>query len=142
MVEEEENARLLKLMRTLARRRDDASRKAMYRALLHAKLFVPTEPHPERPSETRFSEDAPLHGKPVYVAFTSLGALRLWDPQSSAHTEMQGSELFPMLAQSEIGSCLINPKGDVRGELYRHEVLMLSDAVAKLRAWREGTSFN
>ena len=92
--------------------------------------------------QVRFAEDAPLHGKPVYGVFTSLGALRLWDPQSAAHTELKGDELFPMLAQSEIGSCLINPKGDIRGELYRHEVLMLSDAVERLRAWREGRTLN
>lgn len=142
MSDNQENTRLLKTMKTLARRRDEASRKSMYMALLQARLYVPTEANPERPGETCFSQDEPLHGKPVYVAFTSLSALRQWDPQSGAHTELPGRELFPILAQSELGSCLINPKGDIRGELYRHEVLMLSDAVEKLRVWRDGGAMN
>jgi hypothetical protein len=40
------------------------------------------------------------------------------------------------LASSSLASCLINPKGDVRGELYKHEVVMLAQAVPRLRAWR------
>ena len=140
MSDTDENARLLKAMTVLARRRDEPSRKAMYMALLRATLHVPTEPDPERPDEARFAQDEPLHGRPVYVVFTSISALTLWRPQSPSHTTMSGMEFFPVLAGSDLGSCLINPKGDVRGELYRHEVQMLAEAVPRLRAWREGGS--
>ena len=136
----EENGALLSAMSLLAKRRDEASRKSMYRLLLNATLYVPIEPDPEQPSGDRFAQDEPLHGQSVYAVFTSLDALARWRPESSAHTTMSGSELFPVLAESALGSCLINPQGDVRGELYRHEVQMLSEAVERLRAWREGAS--
>jgi hypothetical protein len=139
---DDENTGLLQAMIALARTRDEPSRKSMYRALLRATLYVPTEPDPQRADETRFAQDEPLHGRPVYVTFTSLEALQRWQPQGGAHTVMTGRELFPMLAESDLGSCLINPKGDIRGELYRHEVEMLSEAVTTLRAWHDGTAMN
>ena len=138
MRDTDENARLLGAMTTLARRRDEASRKAMYMALLQATLYVPVEPDPNAPEQTRLAEDEPLHGRPVYAVFTSMVALSKWRPQSAAHTTMKGTELFPVLAGSDVGSCLINPKGEVRGEVYRHEVEMLAAAVPKLQAWRTG----
>ena len=139
---DDENARLLRTMKTLAKKRDEPSRKAVYMALLSATLYVPTEADPEQPDETRFAQDEPLHGRSVYVAFTSLSDLKRWHPEGTSHTTMQGRELFPILAQSELGSCLINPLGDIRGELYQHEVEMLSDAVDKLKAWRAGSAMN
>lgn len=139
---DDENARLLRTMKVLARKRDEPSRKSMYMALLTATLYVPTEVDPEHPDGTRFAQDEPLHGRSVYVAFTTLSDLKGWRPESISHTTMQGRELFPILAQTELGSCLINPLGDIRGELYQHEVEMLSEAVDKLDAWRAGSAMN
>ena len=51
---------------------------------------------------------------------------------------MKGTDLFPMLSTTKLGSVLINPKSDVGGELYRNEVQMLADAVPQLQAWRGG----
>ncbi len=45
-------------------------------------------------------------------------------------------ELIEVLGASQIGSLLINPKGTVGGELYRHEVEMLADAIPRLKARR------
>ena len=138
LMSDDENARLLRAMTILARKRDEPSRKTMYRALLSARLYVPTEPDTDAVGSSHFAQDEPLHGRCVYVAFTSLADLERWRPESTEHTVMTGREFFPVLAQSDLGSCLINPKGDVRGELYAHEVVMLSDAVDKLQAWRDG----
>jgi hypothetical protein len=129
-------------MTVLARKRDEPSRKSMYMALLHATLYVPTEADSEQPEGTRFAQDEPLHGRSVYMAFSSLAGLTRWRPESTSHTAMLGRELFPILAKSELGSCLINPLGDIRGELYRHEVEMLSEAVDRLRAWHDGAAMN
>ena len=108
----------------------------MYMAFLQATLYVPTEMDPGAEAELRFAEAEPLHGKVVYTTFTSLAELRRWRPSSDSHTALKGSELVTVLAPSALGSCLINPDGDVRGELYRHEVVMLAEAVPRLRAWR------
>jgi hypothetical protein len=98
---DDENARLLRTMKVLARKRDEPSRKSMYMALLIATLYVPTEVDPEHPDGTRFAQDEPLHGRSVYVAFTTLSDLKRWRPESISHTTMQGRELFPILAQTD-----------------------------------------
>ena len=139
---DEENERLLTAMKNLARTRDEASRKQMYRALLAAELYVPLTVHSEGAVETRFAQDEPLHGKPVYVVFTSLATLRRWQEEPGEHSVLKGDELFTLLAKSDIGSCLINPLHKIRGELYRHEVQMLAEAVTRLKAWRGGRTMN
>ena len=142
MTSESNTERLLKAMKTLARKRDEPSRKAMYRALLNAELFIPLVAEGGGSLETRFAQDEPLHGRPVYVVFTSLKTLRGWHEEGAEHTTLKGDELFTLLAQSDIGSCLINPEHNIRGELYRHEVQMLAEAVTRLKAWRGGHSLN
>jgi hypothetical protein len=136
MGDSEPNERLLNTMIKLSKRRDEASRKSMYMALLQATLYVPTEVDPDRPEGHRFAEAEPLHDEAVYTAFTSMDELTRWRPESATHTAMLGAELMTVLASSSLASCLINPKGDVRGELYKHEVVMLAQAVPRLRAWR------
>jgi len=136
MSEERSNELLLKAMVKLAKRRDEASRKSMYMALLQATLYVPTEDDPDEDEGHRFAHDEPLHGKVVYAAFTSLDELRRWRPESEAHTTMTGAELMEVLAMSVFASCMLNPGGDVRGELYKHEVEMLAQAAGRLRARR------
>ena len=108
----------------------------MYMVLLRSTLFVPTEADPEEADGERFAEEEPLHGRAVYTAFTSLKELSRWRPESADHTIMTGAELMTVLAPSDFASCLLNPGGDVRGELYKHEVVMLAEAVPRLQSWR------
>jgi len=130
------NERLLTAMVKLARVRDESSRKSMYMVLLRSTLYVPTEVDPDEGDGQRFAEEEPLHGRAVYTAFTSLEELSRWRPENADHTTMTGAELVTVLAPCDFASCLLNPGGDVRGELYKHEVVMLAEAVPRLRSWR------
>ncbi|MBD89703.1 MAG: hypothetical protein CL940_05170 [Deltaproteobacteria bacterium] len=136
MTDGRSNELLLKAMTKLARKRDEASRKSMYMVLLRATLCVPTEDDPDEAEGERFAQEEPLHGRDVYAAFTSLDELSRWRPESADHTTMTGAELVTILATCDFASLVINPGGDVRGELYKHEVQMLAEAVPRLRAWR------
>ena len=110
----------------------------MYMALLRASLYVPTEPESGGQLQARFAQDEPLQGRPVFVAFTTRKALERWSADHDEHVMMKGTDLFPMLSTTKLGSVLINPKSDVGGELYRNEVQMLADAVPQLQACRGG----
>jgi hypothetical protein len=136
MSETEPNERLLKSMVKLARKRDENSRKSMYMVLLRSTLYVPTEADPDESDGERFAEEEALQGRAVYTAFTSLEELCRWRPESAEHTTMTGAELVTVLAPSDFASCVLNPGGDVRGELYKHEVVMLAEAVPRLQNWR------
>ena len=137
MTDAPENQRLLKSMKALARTRSERSRKAMYMALLRAELYVPTEASMGGRDEDVFAQDDPLHGNPVYVAFTSLEALRQWRPAEGSFTKMDGMTFFPILSESKAASVLLNPKGELGGELYRNEILVLAEAVPQLKSWLE-----
>ncbi len=134
MSDSPENERLLKSIKTLARTRSERSRKAMYMALLRSQLYVPVDGGDGGGVE-RFLQDQPLQGQPVYVVFTSLEALALWRPDHAEVVKMDGMSLFPALRDSQAASVLINPKGQLGGELYRNEISVLADAVPQLRAW-------
>ena len=135
MTEVRENDRLLKAMKKLARVRDERSRKALYSALLRANLYIPIQAVGDDATETAFLQAEPLQGQPVYVAFTSAQAIGTWRPGHLQHTQMSGMDLFPLLDSCKAASLLINPGGDMRGELYRNEIATLSEAVPRYKAW-------
>ena len=122
-------------MKTLAKRRTPHYRKAVYRALLSTHLVVPTERDEAQDGALVYAQEEPLHGRPVYVAFTSTKALERWRADDATHVEVEGTELFTVLANSDAASILINPQGDVGGELYAHEIKMLAEAAPRLKAW-------
>ena len=129
------NERLLKAIRKLSKQRTPDNRKAMYMAVLRASFIVPTEETKNgQPSQT-YCQDLPLQGRPVYVAFTSVDAMRNWRPEHGAYVTVKGMDLMEQLVAGPAASLLINPKNTVGGELYRNELKTLADAAPKLRAW-------
>ena len=129
------NERLLKAIRKLAKQRTPDNRKAMYMAVLRASFIIPTESATKNGDSAQFAQDAPLQGRPVFVAFTSVDAMKNWRPENEAHITMQGMDLMERLVVGPAASLLINPKNTVGGELYRNELKTLADAAPKLRAW-------
>jgi len=128
----EKNDVLLQSIKQLAKDRNEMNRKSMYMALLHATLIVPIETSPEEDESLPFAKDEPLHNRPVYVAFTSVKAMRKWRPDHEEFQEIKGMELFPKLNTERIGSLLINPSNPIGGELYRNEVAVIAEAVPRL----------
>ena len=135
MTANEENRPLHDAMQKLARKRDDASRKFVYRSLLRAQLYIPTVGDGTGDGIEIFAQDEPLQGLPVYVVFTTLDALRRWHGDGGAFTTMDGTALFPILHGANAGSVVINPKSNLRGELYRNEIEVLAEAAPKYRVW-------
>lgn len=135
MSQPEENESLHEAMKNMAKARDQATRQRMYRQLLRAYFYIPTRPEAEGSAIQSFEQDDPLQGFPVYVAFTQPRMMTRWKGGETSHTVLRGTELFPILSGSKIGSLLINPKGSPRGELYRNEVSALADAAPRYQAW-------
>jgi hypothetical protein len=118
-----ENTALIDAIRVLSKSRDDASRQAMYRNMARGRFLLPIE-----------ADGAPrvfgdLTGWPVYGVFTDEPALERWDPRGTRYEVLHARQLFPRLARLPLGSLLINPDGQIGGELYRNEVEMLAAAI-------------
>lgn len=129
----EKNDVLLQSIKQLAKNRNEMNRKSMYMALLHATLIVPIENSSVEDEPLPFAKDEPLHNRPVYVAFTSVKAMRKWRPEQEEFQEIKGMDLFPKLNSEKIGSLLINPNNSIGGELYRNEVAVIAEAVPLLK---------
>ena len=135
MTTNEENKPLHDAMQKLARKRDDASRKFVYRSLLRAQLYIPTVGDGSADGIEVFAQDEPIQGLPVYAIFTTQDHLRQWHGADRTFTTMDGTALFPILHGANAGSVVINPKSNLRGELYRNEIEVLAEAAPKYRAW-------
>ena len=84
------------------------------------------------------SDDAPhvverLQGLPVYAAFTDWDALRLWEPRGWPYRVIAGHQLFPLADDQRIASLMINPRGDIGGELLMNELRGLAAAARRRR---------
>ena len=55
-------------------------------------------------------------------------------PVGQYYRLVQGRELFPELVKGKYGSLRINPKSEVRGELYFNELQMIGDGIVRLNA--------
>ena len=65
----------------------------------------------------------------IYAVFTSDKSLRTYDPRGLPFRIITGRLLFPLLQKRKAGSLLINPNGDFGGELYKHEIDSICDAM-------------
>jgi hypothetical protein len=115
-------------MRLLSEKRDWDTRRALYAALLDATLLVPIDPEAD-------GADEPLEvdslGKfPVIAGFTDIDALRMWNPRG-APTAPPRRDLVPRALARRVGSLLINPRGNVGGELYLNELESLDGALKR-----------
>ncbi|MCA9690648.1 MAG: SseB family protein [Myxococcales bacterium] len=124
------NVELVRSMKLAARDRDMSTRTRLYRALAAAEFLVPVE---------REGDDAPkvvetLAGAPVFACFSDHRSLRRWEPRPCAYVHLEAAELFAATLELQLAALLINPRGDVGGQLYRHEVEMLDAAIRRLRA--------
>ena len=127
--EQLKNPELIRLMRLLSEKRDWDTRRALYTALLNATMLVPIDPD-------AVTVDEPLEvdrlGKfPVIAAFTDIGSLRLWRPRGAPYRATPMHELVPRAVTRRVGSLLINPRGNVGGELYINELESLDGALKR-----------
>lgn len=121
------NPDLIRLMRQLSVRRDWDTRKMVYQALLATSMLVVIDPdNADEPAET-----GKLGAFPVWAAFTDIDALRLWQPKGAPFRVTRVDELIPRAVEKKIGSLMINPKGNVGGELYMNELESMYGALQR-----------
>lgn len=121
------NPDLLRLMRLLSLKRDWDTRKLVYQALLATSLLVAIDP--DNGGEPL--EAGSLGQFPSWAAFSDIDALRLWQPKGAPFRVTRVDELVPKAVDKRIGSLLINPKGNVGGELYINELESLHGAIQR-----------
>ena len=72
-------------------------------------------------------------GAPVFAIFTSWDALDAFSPTPQTHRLMPGTELFPHVTGHRAGLLMINPGGELGGELYGHELITICEGIERLR---------
>ncbi len=128
------NPRLIDDMRRLSTERSMRARITLYNRLLGAHLAVLLDApldDPRRQDRATLRVVEQLSGTDVVAAFTDDAAHRLYDPRERPFVVWTGRELFPLLAARKVGSLLINPGSGVRGELYRNEIMTISDGIRR-----------
>ena len=115
-------------MRHLAKERNWAARKTLYRLLIDTEFLVPINDHNE-PLEVD-----KMGSFPVCAVFTSMPRLLKAYPEGQQFVQRDGKSLFPELAQKRFGSMRINPRTEVGGELYLNELNMLVQGIERLAA--------
>jgi hypothetical protein len=120
------NPGLLEAMQMLSKQRSHECRIAVYQRLLNATLLLPLQDGEPKVVGT-------LGKFNCYGAFTDYRSVRLWDPRGCSLRELYSIDLFPMLQSLGAGSLLINPDGDVGGELYRNEIDTMAKAATRNR---------
>lgn len=130
-----DNEDLVESMRAVAQTRSAEARHRMYTALVNATLLVPIDPDAEDDASDgeEFYVIDILDGHPVFLAFSDWPSLRRWSPRGFSYMPMHGSEFFELAIERDLGSVQINPRGEVGGELYRHEIEMLVEGVRNYR---------
>lgn len=130
-----ENPALLRAMEHLSRTRDMGARHAVYLALLQGRLLLALEQPADAPglgADLKLRAVETLQGATVAAVFTDWRSLRRFEPRGLPYAALSGMEVFPLLAVRRVGSVLINPRGQIGGELYRNEILTISDGARRL----------
>ena len=123
------NERVDEAIRKVAKTRSEQDRHGLYRALLDATLLLPMDPDG---SPRSFGT---LGSFQSYAVFTDAQAVERFEPRGLPVRHMNGRELFPLLMGADLktGSLLVNPQGQLGGELYRNELETLAKAVRRRR---------
>ncbi|MBL9104889.1 MAG: SseB family protein [Myxococcales bacterium] len=121
------NPDLLRHMKLLSVMRDWETRKQVYTTFLGATVLLATDSEggPEPQEVDR------LGAFPVWACFTDIDALRLWQPKGAPYKPTRVEDLVPRAVERRIGSLLINPRGNIGGELYINELESLQGALQR-----------
>lgn len=123
------NPDLVRAMKALAVRRDMDARQRVYIGVMNATFLMPVNP-------AGLTADEPLEvdrlgSFPVIAAFTEIDSLRLWQPKGWPFALVPGTRLVPLAVSRRVGSLLVNPRGNVGGELYINELESIEGALRR-----------
>ena len=121
-----DNKHLHSAMRQLVNSKDHKYRIALYQALVNAKLLVYlTEDNQDFIPYDTIGEFI------TYAAFTDDKYIQQFDPRGCTVREMYVYDFIPALVSKNAGSLILNPKGDIRGELYKNELASINTALRR-----------
>ena len=118
-----QNGEFTKLMRDLSRKRTHDVRLQVYQSFLNASFLLAVDQN-DIPIEVDR-----LGSLPCFAVFTDDKSIRCWDPRGCLFKQCYGFEVIRILYAYDVGSLLINPKGDISGELYKNELQTLAKAI-------------
>jgi hypothetical protein len=121
-----DNQAVIEAMTYLAKARDWAARKTLYRLLIDAWFVIAIDE-----TGTFLLEDK-MGTWPVCAVCLDQNAFTKRYPLGQLYRLVQGRDLFPELVEAKYGALRINPKSDVGGELYFNELQMIRDGIIRL----------
>jgi hypothetical protein len=72
-----------------------------------------------------------ITGYPSIGIFTDIQQLKLFEPRGLPYIKLTGSLLIYYFLQKKFSSLLINPKGEIGGELYQNEITAIYDFISQ-----------
>ena len=127
-----DNDNLADAMSHLAKTRTWAARKGLYMTLVKTDLVCPTATEAtDGPIEPYVADH--IASFPVVAAFSDYASLDTYNPVGLPARVVSGMDLFPEFLARRVGSVLLNPHGQPRGELYSNELHIIVDGIKKLR---------
>ena len=117
------NTAFTKLMRDLSRQKTHDLRLQLYREFLNSSFLLAID------EQNKPRQVDQLGSLPCFAVFTDDKSIRCWDPRGCLWKQCYGFEVIRTIFAFEVGSLLINPKGDISGELYKNELDTLAKAI-------------
>ena len=117
------NTAFTKLMRDLSTKRTHDLRLQLYRDFLNATFLLAID------KQNKPRQVDQLASLPCFAVFTDDKSIRCWDPRGCLWKQCYGFEVIRTIFPFDAGSLLINPKGDISGELYKNELQTLAGAI-------------
>ena len=119
------NSSFTKTMRTLSQKRTHELRLEVYRMFINATFMLAIDDDGEpRKVDT-------LANLPCFAVFTDDKSLRCWDPRGTLWKQLYGFEVINAIMKHNPGSLMINPRGNISGELYKNELQTLANATKR-----------
>ena len=129
-----DNQVLVEAMNHLAKVRTWSARTGLYMSLVQAKLVCALADDTAAVGhEPSLYEAGKIGDFPSFALFTDYAALDNFNPIGLNAQVVTGMDVFPRIMAQRVGSVLINPHGQPRGELYSNEVGMIVDGIKRLR---------
>ncbi|MAA78269.1 MAG: hypothetical protein CL916_03340 [Deltaproteobacteria bacterium] len=119
------NPKFTKTMRALSQKRTHDLRLEVYRMFINATFLLAIN-QDESPREVE-----KLANLPCFAVFTDDKSIRSWDPRGTLWKKMYGFEVINTIMKHNPGSLIINPRGNISGELYKNELQTLAKATKR-----------
>lgn len=124
------NSMFTKTMRALSQKRTHELRLQLYQEFINTTFLLAVD---EQNTPLIVEKLANL---PCFAVFTDDTSVRCWDPRGTLWKQLYGFEVIAEIMQHNPGSLIINPQGNISGELYKNELQTLYRATQRFSSKR------